>query len=158
MKKRTRRTITENTVGDRPQESADVRDCEGHGAKSAAVRERAVLALLSERTIVKAATKCGLSEKTLRRWMADDEDFKRDLAEARRLVYDEGINRMQALMPLAIETLAGLMHGNVPPNVRLGAARTVVELGTHQHDADTILRRLEEIETHQRQQEAAGRR
>jgi hypothetical protein len=116
------------------------------------------LTLLSEGTIVKAATKCGLSEKTLRRWMADDEDFKRDLAEARRLVYDEGINRMQGLMPVAIETLAGLMRGIVPPNVRLGAARTVVELGTHQHDADTILRRLEEIETHQRQQKTAERR
>jgi hypothetical protein len=155
MMKRARRNITAN---DRPQESGDVRDCAGHGAKSAGVRQRAVLALLSEGTIVKAATKCGLSEKTLRRWMADDEDFKRDLAEARRLAYDEGINRMQALMPLAIETLAGLMRGNVPPNVRLGAARTVVELGTHQHDADTILRRLEEIETHQRQQKTAERR
>jgi hypothetical protein len=45
------------------------------------------LALLSETTIGKAAAKCGVNVKTLCRWMADDEDFKRGLAEARRLVF-----------------------------------------------------------------------
>ena len=55
----------------------------GHGAKSAAVRERAVIALLSENTISAAAQMCGLDEKTLRRWMANDEAFKQDLRRAR---------------------------------------------------------------------------
>ena len=36
------------------------------------------------------------------------------------------------------------------PAVRLGAARTMAEIALHQHDADTILRTLDEIE--QRQQ------
>ncbi len=35
-------------------------------------------------------------------------------------------------------------------NVRLGAARTVAEIGIHQHDAETILRKLDEIESDQR--------
>jgi gamma-glutamylcyclotransferase (GGCT)/AIG2-like uncharacterized protein YtfP len=35
------------------------------------------------------------------------------------------------------------------PAVRLGAARTVAEM--HQYDADTILRKLDEIEAAQRQ-------
>ena len=43
------------------------------------------------------------------------------------------------------------------PNVRLGAARTVAELGMHQHDAETIMQKLDEIEEHQRRQQP-GRR
>jgi hypothetical protein len=37
-----------------------------------------------------------------------------------------------------------------PPAVRLGAARTVAEIGMHQYDAETILRKLDEIEARQR--------
>ena len=47
------------------------------------------------------------------------------------------------------------MSRGSPPAVRLGAARTVVELGIHQHDADTILRKLDEIEAGQREQDSA---
>ena len=50
-----------------------------------------------------------------------------------------------------------LMKRNMPPNVRLHAARIVAELGIHQHDADTILRRLDEIEGVQRRRDAAGK-
>ena len=50
-----------------PQVSADVREKGGHGAKSEAVRERAIVALLSERTVADAAAKAGVNEKTLRR-------------------------------------------------------------------------------------------
>ena len=67
-----------------PQKSAGVRETAGHGAKSEVVRARAILALLSEQTISKAATKAGVSEKTLRRWLADDEAFKAEYAAARR--------------------------------------------------------------------------
>lgn len=56
----------------------------GHGAKSQEVRERAIVALLSENSIGGAAERCGLNEKTLRVWMAEDEAFKQDLAAARR--------------------------------------------------------------------------
>ena len=69
-----------------PQKSADVRDgsgLPGHGAKPEAVREQAALALLSEKTIAAAARRSGVNEKTLRRWMADDEAFKKELAEMR---------------------------------------------------------------------------
>ena len=39
----------------------------GHGAKTAAVREQAIVALLSEPTIAKAAARCGIGERTLHR-------------------------------------------------------------------------------------------
>jgi hypothetical protein len=40
------------------------------------VRERDILALLSERTIGTAARRCGVNECTLRRWLAGDETFQ----------------------------------------------------------------------------------
>ena len=43
-----------------------------------------------------------------------------------------------------------LMRPGEPPGVRLGAARTVAELGIHRDDAENIMRRLDEIEAFQR--------
>ena len=60
------------------------------------------------------------------------------------------MSRVQALTGKAIETLDELLCEKDHPNVRLGAARTVAELGIHQHNAETILRKLDEIEAEQR--------
>jgi hypothetical protein len=129
----------------------------GHGSKSDAVRERAILALLSENTLAAAAARCEVNEKTLRRWMADDEGFQRDLANARRSMFETAMNRLQPLAAQAVDTLAALMGEGAPPNVRLGAARTVAELGIHRDDAETILRKLGEIEALQRQADTEER-
>ena len=55
------------------------------------------------------------------------------------------------LTALAVDTLEELLGEKKHPNVRLGAARTVAEIGIHQHDAETILKKLDEIEAAQRQ-------
>ena len=60
-------------------------------------------------------------------------------------------------MARAVGTLEDLLDAKSYPSVRLGAARTVVEIGLHQYDADTIMRKLDQIEAHQRQQDTAGR-
>ena len=60
------------------------------------------------------------------------------------------MSRVQALAGKVIQTLDDLLDAKDHPNVRLGAARTVAELGIHQHDAETILWKLDEIEEHHR--------
>ena len=130
----------------------------GHGAKPAAVRERAILALLSERTIGAVARRCGVNESTLRRWLTEDEGFQADYTLARTAMYQAGMSRIQALTSRAVDTLEDLLDAKDYPSVRLGAARTVTEMGIHQHDAETILRKLGEIEAHQRQQDTERRR
>jgi transposase-like protein len=71
--------------------SADVREkgatAKSHGAKSDAVREAAILALLTERSIQLAAERCGVNERTLRRWLTEDMDFRTEYDTARRAVY-----------------------------------------------------------------------
>ena len=122
----------------------------GTGPKSAAVRERAVVALLSEKTVTEAAAKAGVDESTLRRWMSDDEAFQAEYAAARTAAYQAGIYRAQALTGRALDTLEALLDDEKHPKVRLGAARTVAEIGIHQHDAETIMAKLDEIESDQR--------
>ncbi len=107
------------------------------------MRERAVLALLSERTIGAAAKQAGVSERTLRRWMLDDVEFRDALAEGRRVAYDAGIYRIQALTARAVETLDELLDAKKHPAVRLGAARSILEFATTRYDADTLIARLE---------------
>jgi alpha-beta hydrolase superfamily lysophospholipase len=144
-----------------PQMSADVRgygQCQAHRVKGETVRERAVLALLSEKTLVRAARHCGLNEKTLRRWIAHDEAFRRELSDARQAVFETGMSRVQAAAAHAIETLITLMGPKVPPTVRLGAAKAVADLAIQRHDADTIIRRLAEVEACQRNQESRRER
>jgi alpha-beta hydrolase superfamily lysophospholipase len=144
------------TPAERPQVAAGGRETgrKGHGAKSAPARERAILALLSERTMGRAATRCGVGERTLRRWLTEDSEFKAEYEAARSAMFQVGMSRIQALAGRAVETLEDLLGAKQYPAVRLGAARTVAEIGMHQYDqydADTILRKLDQIEAAQRQ-------
>ena len=98
-----------------------------------------------------------MNERTLRRWLAEDEAFQAEYAAARQATFQAGIHRAQALTARAMDTLEELLGDKKHPNVRLGAARTVTEIGVHQHDADTILKKLDEIETFHRAQPSAPR-
>ncbi|MEW5983456.1 MAG: hypothetical protein AB1806_13970 [Acidobacteriota bacterium] len=132
---------------------------EGHGRKPRAVRERAIVAVLSERSLAEAAKRAGIGEKTLKEWLARDPEFQADLAEARRTAFEAGMGRVQALVSKSVETLDGLLDPSEPPGVRLGAARTLVEIGLHQQDAEIIQRRMAEIEASlQRPRHHNGRR
>ena len=150
------RKRTDGPTARNPQKPAGVRSKSGHGAKPEALRERAVLALLSEKTVTDAAKRAGVNEKTLRRWLSEDEAFQTEYATARRTTFEAAMSRVQALTGKAIATLDELLGEKKHPNVRLGAARTVAELGMQRHDADTIMRKLAEVETAQRQQGTPG--
>ncbi len=76
-------------------------------------------------------TRCGVNERTLRRWLSEDAEFKAEYDAARKATYAAGIARIQALTGKGVETLEELLDAKEFPAVRLGAARTVVELGIH---------------------------
>lgn len=143
---------------DLPQNAAEGREKgaspKGHGAKSAAEREAVILALLSEKSIRLAADKLAaegvkVSERTIRGWLAEDAEFKAAHDAARDAVFQAGVGRIKALAGRGVETLEELLDAKKFPAVRLGAARTLVELGIHQNDAETLMRKLLEIEAAQ---------
>lgn len=134
-----------------PQSTAESRESvsKGHGAKSSVVRQKAILALLSEPTIGCAAKRAGIGERTLRTWMSEDSEFKAAYESARHATYEWSMSRIFGLTARAIDTLEELLKEMKHPSVRLGASRTVAEIAMHVVDSETILKRLDEIEAAQ---------
>jgi hypothetical protein len=81
-------------------------------------------------------------------WLAEDA-FKGAYEAARRSTFQAAISRIPALTVRAVTTLDDLLGPTKPRAVRLGAARTVAEIGMHQYDAETILKKLDDLENRQ---------
>ena len=109
------------------------------------------MALLTAKSTQQAAAEAGVGEKTLRTWLAEDADFQKQYAEARRAAFAMGMARVQALTAKAVDTLDDLLSADTAPAVRLGAARALVELALHVDDAETIMERLDAIERAQQE-------
>lgn len=80
----------------------------GHGQKLTRKQEQAIAALLSCSTQAKAAEKAGISERTLRNWLAQDA-FQDAFRQARRRVVDLSIGRLQRATGKAVSTLVRLL-------------------------------------------------
>src|SRR5262245_36089710 len=107
---------------------------EGHGEKLSRKQELAIEALLSEATIVAAAAKAGLGEKTLRRWIQ-----RRSFADAYRIAREKAfanaLANLRAASQDAVETLRiALSHPSGPLRVR--AATAILELGSRSQVVD----------------------
>lgn len=115
-------------------------------------KEKALAALLETASVRDASHVCGLSEKTLYRFL-DDADFKREYTAARRRIFEQNIFRLQSLHAGAVETLErNLTCEN--PSVEVRAAQIVIEANRKDFEAFDILERLEILENeHQRQTE-----
>ncbi len=107
-------------------------------------RERALSALLSSGSIADAATRCGLNEKTLRRYLADT-DFQREYKAERRVVFEQNIVRLQSLHDGAVDALErNLTCEN--PQAEIRAAQIVVESCRKDFETLDILERIERLE------------
>jgi hypothetical protein len=67
----------------------------GHGEKQSRTQDRAILSLLAEPTLERAAKKCGIGVTTLWRWLQEPE-FQRQYREAWRTVFEGTLLRLQA--------------------------------------------------------------
>ncbi len=113
-------------------------------------REKALSALLESASITEAAKKCGLSEKTLRRYL-EDAEFQKEFRASRRVVFEQNIVRLQSLHAGAVDTLErNLTCEN--PSVEVRAAQIIIEGNRKDFETLDILERLEKIEDeHQKQ-------
>ena len=100
---------------------------------------------MTERSIGAAAEKAGIGERTLQRWLAEDDAFQKFYAAARQATYQAGIARVMSITGKAVDKLEALLEAE-SENVQLGAARTVAEIGMHQADAESIMRKLDDLE------------
>ncbi|MCZ6835785.1 MAG: hypothetical protein O7G85_08430 [Planctomycetota bacterium] len=109
-------------------------------------QERAILALLLEPTITKAAKTAEVSHRTLVRWLAEEE-FNRLYRKARREAFSQAIGLTQHYAPLAVNTLATIMADtSAPSHARVTAASTLLKFGREGIELDDLAARVEALE------------
>ena len=102
------------------------------------------LALARGDNLVTAAAACGVSERTVRRRLAQPE-FRRRVEQLRGEMGAGALGQLTDSMTGAVTTLKCLLDAKAEA-VRLGAARALVELGLKVRDQVELERRLAEVE------------
>ena len=93
-----------------------------------------------------AAKVAGVSEPTLFRWLQAP-DFQERYRQARRLVMEQTIGRLQAITGEAIAVLREIMlNPKVSATPRVLAAKTVLETSIKVVELDDLASRVEELE------------
>ncbi len=88
-------------------------------------KEKVLTALIESASITEAASKCELSEKTLRRYL-EEKDFSDEYAAARRQVVENSITQLQQASGEAVETLRrNLTCDN--PQAEIRAAQLILD-------------------------------
>jgi hypothetical protein len=113
-------------------------------------RENAIGALLESATIKDAAQKCGLNEKTLRRYL-EDAEFQKEFRAARRVIFEQNIVRLQSLHAGAVGALERNLNCE-NPSVEVRSAAIIIEGNRKDFETTDILLRLEELENEYKKQ------
>ncbi len=111
-----------------------------------ASQERAVIALLNEQTVGRAAAAAEVGQRTLYRWLKDP-TFSRAYREARRDAFGQAIALTQRYAPLAVNTLAQvMMDDGAPSSSKVAAATTILRFGREGIELDDLAARVEALE------------
>ena len=89
-------------------------------------REVAALAIARGLNVKTAAEETGVGLRTLHRWLADDQAFRRRIEELREGLFSQAVGRLSDLAGQAADTLGALLLSK-DDKVRLQAVRTVFE-------------------------------
>jgi hypothetical protein len=104
-----------------------------------------MLALACGATLEGAARQAGVSESTVRRRFKEPE-FQRKLQALRADIVQRTSGALTAAGTASVQTLLELQKPTAPPATRLGAARTVLELGLKVREAAEFEQRLAALE------------
>ena len=116
----------------------------GRDKRLSARQEKALAALLTTSSVPEAAAKAGCSERSLRRWLAEDDSFISEYRERRRRVVEEAEGVLQGAMTDAANVLRDLLKSE-NEHVRYKAAISILEVGFATADND-LLERIEALE------------
>jgi hypothetical protein len=104
-----------------------------------------LLALACGATVENAARQCGLSERTAYRRLAAP-TFRQQLQALRADLVQRTAGALTAAATEAVRTLLELQKPSAPPAVRLGAARSILEMGLKLREAADLEERLTALE------------
>ena len=104
-----------------------------------------LLALACGASVENAARQAGVSESTAYRRLADS-DFGQRLKDLRADMVQRTAGALTAAATEAVRTLLELQKPSAPPAVRLGAARSVLEIGMKVREVADLEERLVALE------------
>ena len=118
------------------------------GEKINRKKEQAISALLSQPTLKAAAEVAGIGEKTLWRWL-QNEDFQDAFMEVRRQLVQQVVSNIQRSMGKALNTLLEVMDDpDSPASSKVQAARSIIDVGLKGLELEDFELRLSRLEDH----------
>lgn len=109
-------------------------------------KQKALIALLTQPTKEKAAAAAGITSKTLRGYL-DDPEFQAEYRKAFAELVEDATRKVQQTLDPAVAVLREIMEdGGENGQVRVSAARSVLEYGLKMTEQTDILARLQELE------------
>jgi hypothetical protein len=108
-----------------------------------------LLALACGATVEAAARQCDLSDRTIYRRLKEPA-FRTRLQEVRADMVRRSAGMLTAAAASAVTTLLALQKDSVPPAVRLGAARAVLEIGIKVREMADLEARIAALEAQAR--------
>lgn len=111
------------------------------------LREAAIAALLNAKTIREAATVCGLSERTLKRWLKTP-GFAAEYSEAKTALLQAATGKLRREASAAVDVLSEVAADALAaPGARATAARSILELALRAHETEVLEARIAALES-----------
>ena len=118
-------------------------------------QENAILALIAQTTVAKAAEACGVPERTLYNWL-DDPHFDRAHRRARKLAFRQAIALSQRYAAMAVQTLAKVASDpNVPAAAKVSASTALLKFSRESIELDDVVERVEALEQDMKERKAS---
>jgi hypothetical protein len=112
-------------------------------------QEQAIIALLREPTVAKAAETSGVPASTMYRWLKEP-GFRAAYREGRRESYSHAVSLVQSYVPHAVQSLMKMVADlSTPPAVRATCCGMLLKFGRESIDQDEMIGRIEALEASQ---------
>lgn len=109
-------------------------------------QHKAVVALLREATVAKAAESIGIDESTMYRWMKDPA-FSKEFREARRDSFRHAIGLCNKYAPAAVQALMKIVADPAAPHsAKVSASTALLKFSRESIELDDLAARVEQLE------------
>jgi len=108
--------------------------------------DAAIVALLNCATLKDAAEQCGISKRTLLRWLRH-QSFRARFDEVKRGALSQATAKLRGESGKAVDVLAAIAEDRTAaPGARVIAASRLLELALRAHETEDLQARLEALE------------
>jgi len=109
-------------------------------------QEAAIIALLNETTVLKAANACEVGERTLWTWLSQPK-FQAEYLKRRRQAFGQSIAMLQRYSSMAVQVLAKIVADESSPcSCRVASAVAILRLARDGIEVDDLAARVAALE------------